>query len=262
MSNRLGLKFTSVRQSVSAVEWAARVDLAACFRLADRYGMSDMIYTHITARAPNNPEHFLLNLHGMLFEEMTASSFMKVDLAGDIVSKPAVDHGYGLHMAAFVIHSAIYKARPDVTAVMHTHTVAGMAVSSLKCGLLPLTQTSHRFYPRVAYHDFTGPERDPGERAKLAEHLGDHNVMVLSNHGLLAVGPSIPETFNRMYGLERSCQAQLAAMACNTELNVLPRAIVDKSVAMYAPGAVRPYGLLEWPALLRLLDRKDPSYRE
>jgi ribulose-5-phosphate 4-epimerase/fuculose-1-phosphate aldolase len=145
---------------------------------------------------------------------------------------------------------------------MHTHTIAGMAVSSLKCGLLPLTQTSHRFYPRIAYHDFNGPERDPAERAKLAEHLGKENVMVLRNHGLLTVGPSIAETFNRMYGLERSCQAQLAAMACNTELNTLPEAVVEKSTAMYAPGAVRPYGLLEWPALLRLLDRKDPSYRE
>ena len=262
MSNRSGLKFTSLRQSVSAAEWDTRVNLAACFRLADHYGMSDMIYTHITARSPDNPGHFLVNLHGVLFDEMTASSFMKVDLAGKIVSKPEVDHGYGLHMAAFVIHSAIYKARLDVTAVMHTHTVAGMALSSLKCGLLPMTQTSHRFYPRVAYHDFSGPERDPGERDRLAQDLGDHNVMVLRNHGLLTVGPSIPETFNRMYGLERSCQAQLAAMACNTELIVLPQAVVDKSAAMYAPGAVRPYGLLEWPALLRLLDRKDGSFRD
>jgi ribulose-5-phosphate 4-epimerase/fuculose-1-phosphate aldolase len=262
MSNRLGLKFASVRPSVSAAEWEARVNLAACFRLADHYGMSDMIYTHITARAPDNPENFLLNLHGLLFDEMTASSFMRVDLGGNILSRPDVDHGYGLHTAAFVIHSAIYAARPDVMAVMHTHTIAGMAVSSLKCGLLPLTQTSHRFYPRIAYHDFNGPERDPSERAKLAEHLGRENVMILRNHGLLTVGPSIAETFNRMYGLERSCQAQLAAMACNTELNTLSDAVVEKSAAMYAPGAVRPYGLLEWPALLRLLDRKDPSYCE
>jgi ribulose-5-phosphate 4-epimerase/fuculose-1-phosphate aldolase len=133
MSNRQGLKFQSVRETVSAAEWEARVDLAACFRLADHYGMSDMIYTHITARAPDNPNHFLLNLHGLLFEEMTASSFMRVDINGNIIVKPEVDHGYDLHMAAFVIHSAIYRARPDVMAVMHTHTIAGMAVSSLKC---------------------------------------------------------------------------------------------------------------------------------
>jgi ribulose-5-phosphate 4-epimerase/fuculose-1-phosphate aldolase len=262
MSNQSGLKFASLRQSVSAAEWEARVNLAACFRLADRYGMSDMIYTHITARVPDNSRHFLVNLHGMLFDEITASSLMTVDLGGRVLLKPETEHGYGLHMPAFVIHSAIYQARPDVMAVMHTHTVAGMALSSLACGLLPMTQTSHRFYPRVAYHDFRGPERDPGERDRLAQDLGDHNVMVLRNHGLLTVGPSTPEAFNRMYGLERSCQAQLAAMACNTELNVLPQPVVDKSVAMYAPGAVRPYGLLEWPALLRLLDRKDTSYRD
>jgi ribulose-5-phosphate 4-epimerase/fuculose-1-phosphate aldolase len=262
MSNRDGLTFTPVRAQVSAAEWTVRVHLAACFRLADHYGMSDMIYTHITTRSPDNADHFLVNLHGMLFDEMTASSFMKVDLAGNIVAKPEIDHGYGLHKAAFVIHSAIYRARRDVMAVMHTHTIAGMALSSLACGLLPMTQTSHRFNPNVAYHDFTGPERDVGERDKLARDLGALNVMILRNHGLLTVGPSIPETFNRMYGLERSCQAQLAAMACNTALNVLPQEVVEKSAAMYAPGTVRPYGLLEWPALLRLLDRKDPSYRE
>jgi ribulose-5-phosphate 4-epimerase/fuculose-1-phosphate aldolase len=262
MSRQQGLKFTSVRSSVSEAEWEARVNLAACFRLTDHYGMSDMIYTHITARTPDNQNHFLLNLHGLLFEEMTASSFMRVDLDGNVLVKPESDHGYGLHMAAFVIHSAIYRARADVMAIMHTHTIAGMAVSSLKCGFLPLTQTSHRFYPRVAYHDFTGPERDPAEREKLAAHLGRNDAMILRNHGLLTVGPSIPEAFNRMYGLERACQAQLAALACNTELNVLSPAVVEKSTAMYAPGTVRPYGLLEWQALLRLLDRKDPSYRE
>jgi ribulose-5-phosphate 4-epimerase/fuculose-1-phosphate aldolase len=262
MSNVSVLKVKPVRQSVSAVEWEARVNLAACYRLCDHYGMSDMIYTHISARVPDESNRFLLNPHGMLFDEMTASCFLKVDLDGNVVYKPELEQGYGLHAAGFVIHSAIYKARPDVMAVMHTHTIPGMAVSSLKCGLLPLTQTSHRFYSRVAYHDFNGPERDPGEREKLAQHLGSYDVMILRNHGLLTVGPSVQETFNRMYGLERSCQAQLAAMACNTELNILTDEIVDKSVAMYQPGVVRPYGLLEWHGLLRMLDRKDPSYRE
>ena len=145
---------------------------------------------------------------------------------------------------------------------MHTHTIAGMAVSALKCGLLPLTQTATRFFGRVAYHDFNGPERDPGEREKLAQHLGEQNVMVLRNHGLLTVGPTVPEAFNRMYGMERACQAQLAAMACNTELNLLPDDVVERSAGMYAPGVVRPYGLLEWPSLLRKLDKIDPSYRE
>lgn len=262
MSNVSVLKVKPVVQSVSPAEWEARVNLAACYRLCDHYGMSDMIYTHISARVPDDPARFLLNPHGLLFSEMTASCFLKVDLDGNIVFKPELEHGYGLHAAGFVIHSAIYKARPDVMAVMHTHTIAGMAVSSLKCGLLPLTQTSHRFYSRIAYHDFNGPERDPGEREKLAQHLGGYDVMILRNHGLLTVGPSIQEAFNRMYGMERACQAQLAAMACNTELNLLPDSVVEKSVDMYSPKAVRRYGLLEWPGLLRMLDRKDPSYGE
>lgn len=173
--------------------------------------------------------------------------------------KPDLD--YGLHQAGYVIHSALYRARADVMAVLHTHTIAGMAVSSLKCGLLPLTQTAMRFHARLAYHDFNGPERDPGERERLARDLGEQDVMILRNHGLLSVGPSVPEAFNRMYGLERSCQAQLAAMACNAELNQLPQAVIDRSTHMYSAAVVRPYGLLEWPALLRQLDERDDSYR-
>ena len=260
MSNIEALQLRSIRAEVSAAEWAARVDLAAAYRLADLYGMSDMIYTHISARVPDAPGHFLINPHGMLFEEITASSLLKVDLDGAVAYAP--DLPYGLQVAGFVIHSAIYRARPDVGAVMHTHTIAGMAVSSLKCGLLPLTQTATRFYTRIAYHDFTGPERDPGERERLAAHLGAENVMILRNHGLLTVGATVAETFNRMYGMERSCQAQIAAMSCNTELNHLDPAIVDRAVALYDPKLIRPYGILEWPALLRKLDRIDPSYRD
>lgn len=254
------LRFKPLRSSVSEAEWNARVDLAACYRLCDLYGMSDMIYTHISARVPGEPGHFLLNPHGMLFDEITASCLLKVDLDGKVVYRPESD--YGLHPAGFVIHSAIYKARPDVGAAMHTHTIAGMAVSALKCGLLPLTQTATRFYTRVAYHDFNGPERDPGEREKLAQHLGSHDCMILRNHGLLTVGPTVPEAFNRMYGMERACQAQLAAMACNTPLNEISETAVRKSVAMYDPSVVRSYGLLEWPGLLRKLDRIDSSYRD
>ena len=160
-----------------------------------------------------------------------------------------------------MIHSAIYQARPDAMAAMHTHTIAGMAVSSLKCGLLPLTQTSTRFHGRVSYHDFNGPERDPSERDNIATHLGRNNYMILRNHGLLTVGPSVAEAFNFMYGLERCCQAQLAAMACNTPLNTLPQEVVDKATAMYQPGVIRPYGLLEWNGLLRMLDRRGTEWR-
>ena len=259
MSNLAALKVKPVRAAVSAAEWQARIDLAACFRLIDLYGMSDMIYTHATARVPGEPEHFLINPHGMLFREVTASSLLKAHLDGRVVLKSELE--YGLQQAGYVIHSAIYIARPDVNAVIHTHTTAGMAVSSLKCGLLPLTQTSMRFYKRLAYHDFTGPERDAGERERLAKDLGKQDVMILRNHGLLSVGPSTPEAFNRIYGLERSCQAQAAAMACNAELNHLSPEVIDHATHMYSPEVVRPYGLLEWPALLRQLDARDDSYR-
>jgi ribulose-5-phosphate 4-epimerase/fuculose-1-phosphate aldolase len=249
-----------IRERVSAAEWNARVDLAAAYRLCEIYGMSDMIYTHISARIPDAPDRFLINPNGMLFDEITASSLLTVDIDGNILTQP--DERYGLHPAGFTIHSAIYRARPDVNGAMHTHTIAGMAVSSLKCGLIPLTQTSHRFIRGLAYHDFRGPERDPGVRDDLAAHLGASNYAILRNHGLLTVGATIAEAFNYMYGLERSCQAQLAAMACNTELNLMPDDVVERSAAMYAPGAVRRYGLLEWPGLLRRLDRIDPTYKD
>ena len=249
-----------LRSRVSDTEWQARVDLAACYRLADLYGMSDMIYTHISARVPDEPRHFLINPHGLLFDEITASSLLKVDLDGNVLYQQ--DAEYGLQRAGYVIHSALYLARPGINAAMHTHTIAGMAVSALKCGLLPLTQTATRFVSRLAYHDFNGPERDPAERDALARDLGPHNYMILRNHGLLTVGATIAETFTAMYGLERSCMAQVTAMACNTPLNEMPEATVAKAIGMYDPGVIRRYGLLEWPGLLRRLDRRDPSFRE
>lgn len=259
------LAIPSLRTSVSDAEWQARIDLAACYRLTDHYGMSDMIATHISARVPDAPDQFLVIAHGLLFHEVTASSLLKVALDGRVILAPRFPDGlpdYNLQPAAFVIHSALYLARPDIMAAMHTHTIAGMAVSALQCGLLPLTQTATRFTSRLAYHDFTGPERDPAERGRLAEHLGQRNIMILRNHGLLTVGPSAAEAFNLMFGLERACRAQLAAMACNTPLNLLPQDITDKSEAAYAPGATRAYGRKEWPGLLRMLDRLDPSYRK
>lgn len=260
MGRTVALKLKSLRERVSAPEWQMRVDLAACYRLAHAYGMSDMVYTHISARVPDEPNHFLINSHGMLFNEIAASSLIKVDLDGKVIVQPDAD--YGLQQAGFVIHSAIYRARPDVNCAMHTHTVAGMAVSSLKCGLLPLTQIALRYYTRIAYHDFKGPERDLGERERLAGNLGAQNIMILRNHGLLTVGPTVAEAFNRMYGMERSCQAQLSAMACNAELNLLDEDVIEHSVQMYSPEVVRPYGLLEWPGLLRQLDQTDRSYRD
>lgn len=254
------LRLKPLSDRVSAAEWQARLDLAAAYRLCDLYGISDMIYTHISVRLPDAPDQFLLNPHGMLFDEVTASSLLKVDLDGNVIYRPEGE--YGLHLAGFVIHSALYRARADVNAAMHTHTIAGMAVSALKCGLLPLTQTATRFCSRLAYHDFNGPERDPGEREALARDLGAMSYMILRNHGLLTVGATIAEAFTAMYGLERSCQAQVTAMACNTALNDMADDVVQKSIGMYDAAVIRRYGLLEWPGLLRKLDRRDPSWRE
>ncbi len=259
------LRIPSLRDRVTEAEWQARVTLAAAYRLCDHFGMTDMIATHLSMRVPGTTDQFLLIAHGLLFGEVTASSLLKVDVEGNVLLQPEFGPGlpdYNLQPAAFVIHSALYRARPDIEAAIHTHTTAGIAVSSLQCGLLPLTQTAHRFIGRIAYHDFNGPERHPEEREAIAAHLGSMSLMILRNHGLLTVGRSMPEAFNYMFALERACQAQVTAMACNTPLNHLPQAIIDKSVGMYAPSATRPYGEKEWPGLLRLLDRRDASYRE
>lgn len=244
---------------MSDAEWATRVDLAAAYRLCELYGMSDLIYTHLSARVPDEPDCFLLNPHGHLFEEITASSLMKVRMDGELVGAPP---GTPMNKAGHVIHSGIYLARHDAHAVVHTHTIAGMAVASLKEGLLPLTQTSHRVVGRLAYHDFNGPERDPAEREALARNIGDKPYAILRNHGLLTAGPTIAEAFNYMYILERACQAQMAILSCGREINFLPDAVVEKSVGMYAPGQSRAFGLLEWPAMLRKLDRIDRSFRD
>jgi ribulose-5-phosphate 4-epimerase/fuculose-1-phosphate aldolase len=260
MNETSALRIAPLQGCVSAAEWQARLDLAACYRLCDRYGMSDMIYTHITTRVPDAPVQFLINPNGLLFSEITASSLLKVNEAGEVLYRP--DLPYGLHPAGFTIHSAIYRARPDAMAAMHTHTVAGMAVSALKCGLLPLTQTATRFFGRIAYHDFRGPERDPSERDLLAQSIGPLDYCILRNHGLLTLGASVSEAFIAMWGLERACQAQLAAMACNTPLEMPSEEVVAKSCAMYAPGHSRTYGPLEWQGLLRMLDRTDPGFRD
>lgn len=258
------MQLSSLRSHVTPEEWQARVDLAAAYRLTDHFGWSDMIATHISARVPGEPGAFLLIAHGVLFGEVTASSLLKVDMDGRVLLQPRFPDGlpYDLQPAAFVIHSAIYRARADAMAAMHTHTTAGVAVSALACGLLPLTQTATRFTSRLAYHDFNGPERDPSERAHLAEHLGDRDIMILRNHGLLTVGRSVSKCFNYMWGLEAACRAQVAAMACNTPLNIVPAEVIAKSEAAYAPSATREYGTKEWPGLLRMLDRLDPSFRD
>ena len=249
----------NVKATVSTAEWQTRVDLAACYRLMPLFGMSDLIYNHITARIPGGEERLLINPYGLMYEEITASSLVTIDLEGNILYNPRPE--CGINQAGYVIHGAVHAARADVQCVVHTHSRAGMAVSALKCGLLPLTQTAMRFAD-ITYHDYEGPALDLDERARLVAHLGDKPVMVLRNHGLLAVGADIPQAFNAIYWLEMACRAQVDAMACNSELNLVAPAVVEKTARLYRPEVRRPFGVLEWPAMLRYLDRRDPSYRE
>ena len=248
----------AVRDLVSEQEWQARVELAASYRLMRLYGMSDLIYNHITSRIPGTEDRVLINPYGFLYEEITASSLVTIDLAGNIVFNPHED--LGINTAGYVIHSAVHMARHDVGCAMHTHSRAGMAVSALRCGLLPLTQTGMRF-AGIAYHDYEGPAIDEGERSRLVKDLGEASAMVLRNHGLLAVGPDVPQCFNTMYWLEMACRAQVDAMACNAELLIPGQDVVDRTCHLYKPHVRRPHGLLEWPAMLRMLDRRDPSYK-
>ncbi|MBL8699502.1 MAG: class II aldolase/adducin family protein [Alphaproteobacteria bacterium] len=258
MSVQLDENLRKVRDKVSAQEWRKRVDLAACYRLIDLYGMSELSANHVTTRVPGEDGAFLINPHGMLYDQMHASCFIKVNLAGEVLFNPT---GYGVNRAGYVIHSAIHGAKHDVDCIIHTHTIAGMAVSAMKCGLLPLAQTSMRF-AKIAYHDYEGVVLGLDEQARLLDDLGDHEGMILRNHGLLVVGASIPEAFNSIFRLERACQVQVAALSCNTELVVPSADVVAASWRQYQPGVRRRFGLLEWPAMLRKLDAIDPSYRE
>jgi len=256
------LKISPMRDRVSPGEWQARVDTAACYRLMAMYGMADMIANHISARVPGEPEAFLINPYGMLYEEITASSLIKIDHDGAILGKPDFgDLDYGINRAGFVIHSAIHQAKHDIDCVIHTHTWPGMAVSSLECGLLPMTQTAMRF-AKISYHDYNGVVLDLSEQARLVADLGDHNAMILRNHGLLTVGRTIAEAFNAMHRLELSCKTQIATMSCQSPMQKVPQAVVDATYLNYQPQTRRPFGVLEWPALLRKLDRVDPSYQD
>jgi ribulose-5-phosphate 4-epimerase/fuculose-1-phosphate aldolase len=258
MSVRSMLRASSVRDRVSAGEWGKRVDLAACYRLLDLYGMSEMSANHVSTRVPDEEDAFLINPHGMLYEQMHASCFIKIDLAGNVLFNPTE---YAINKAGYVVHSCIHAARHDVDCVIHTHTIAGMAVSAMECGLLPIAQTSMRF-AKIAYHDYEGVALKLEEQERLVRDLGQHEGMILRNHGLLTVGASIPEAFNSMFRLERACQVQVAALSCNVKLKLPPEEIVNESWRLYQPGVRRRFGLLEWPALLAKLDKLDPSYRD
>ena len=244
-----------VKSQVTNEEWSLREDLAAAYRLVANYGWDDMVFTHLSARVPGPEEHFLLNPFGILFEEVTASSLVKIDLNGEIV----LDNGYQVNAAGFTIHSAIHAAREDAMAVMHLHTDSGVAVSCMEEGLLPLNQHALFVYHDVAYHDWEGVALNLDERERLVADIGDKHLMMLRNHGTLAVGGSIASCFMRLYYLERSCDIQVKAM--NGKLSMPNQAAVEMMKETFSnPQAWEGIGVTSWTALRRLADRIDPSY--
>jgi len=239
-----------------AGERETRIALAACYRLIAHFGMDDLIYTHISARVPGEEGHFLINPFGLMFNEITASSLVKIDYDGKVVE----DNGYPVNTAGFVIHSAVHMERPEVNCVLHTHTRAGVAVSCLAEGLLHVNQHSAMFYGRVAYHDYEGIALDLDERARLVRDLGDKPAMVLRNHGLLTAGRTVQEAFTLMYYLEQSCRIQVDLMAAGGKITRLSDNVLQHTAQQFA-NTSPPCGDREWPPLLRLLDAKDPAYR-
>ncbi|MDH3373613.1 MAG: class II aldolase/adducin family protein [Gammaproteobacteria bacterium] len=248
----------SVRDQVSGKEWQLRVDLAACYRLIAMYGWDDLVFTHVSARVPGPDEHFLINAYGMLFEEMSASSLVKVDLAGEKV----LDSAYPVNPAGFVIHSAIHAARHDVGCVLHTHSKAGVAVSAQADGLLPISQTSLFPYSSLAYHDYEGVALNDDEKPRLVADLGNNNALMLRNHGLLTTGTTIADAFLMMYVFETACQIQVMAQSSGGELIQVPQAIVEGIRAQAEQVTTGLGGALIWPGLLRKLDRTDSSFRD
>ncbi len=245
-------------RSVSDAEWQTRVDLAACYRLVALYGWDDLIYTHISARVPDADNQFLVNRYGLMFEEMTASSLVKVDLAGRVID----DEPDAINPAGFTIHSAVHEARHDAACVIHLHTAAGVAVSAQEDGLLPISQTSLFPLVSLAYHDYEGLALNPEEKRRLVDDLGRSNAMLLRNHGTLACGRTIADAFQAIYTLERACQVQIMAQAGGGRLRLVDRKIIDNIPAQARLVTHGKGGNLAWPALLRKLDRVNPGYRD
>ncbi len=245
----------SLKDKVSAEEWQVRVDLAACYRLVAEYGWSDLVFTHISARIPGPEHHFLINPYGLMFDEITASSLVKVDQQCNKV----IDSPFPVNPAGFVIHSAVHAARDEVQCVIHTHTRAGVAVSAQKCGVLPISQQSTFVLASLAYHGYEGVAFRDDEKPRLQQDLGEATFMVLRNHGLLVASRSIADAFLAMYTFESTCQIQLAAQAGGELIEVDPRIVAGTREAMRVQtGGMG--GAFAWPALLRKLARIDPGY--
>lgn len=246
----------SMKDQVSADEWQLRCDLAACYRLVAMYGWTDLIFTHISARVPGPEHHFLINPYGMMFDEITASSLIKVDQDGNKLSESPLP----VNRAGFVIHSAIHAVRDDAQCVIHTHTRAGVAVSAQRDGVLPISQQSTFVLASLAYHDYEGVALHDAEKPRLQDDLGGANFLMLRNHGLLTVGASIPDAFLAMYIFESACQIQLAAQSGGGELRMIAPEILGGTAESMKVQTSGLGGAFAWPALLRKLNRVDDSY--
>ena len=241
----------------SEAEWQTRLDLAACYRLVDLFGWSDLVNTRITARVPGQHDHFLINPYGLLFDEITASSLVKIDAEGNKVDPSESE----INSGGFVIPSTIHMARPEVACVLHTHSIAGCAVSMQRDGLLPLNQHALQIIGDIAYHDYEGAGRSAEERARLLADLNDQHILVLRNHGLLIVGKSIAAAFVATYRMERACAMQLAFQQSGAAFHAITDEVVSAASNRPTGGRNEP-AKFEWPALLRKLGRIDPSYKE
>ena len=250
------LDIPSLEGKCSPEEWAIRVDLAAAYRMVAHYGWDDLIFTHLSARIPGPEHHFLLNPYQLMFEEVTASSLVKVDVDGNAVDATP----FITNPAGFTIHSAIHMARDDAHAVMHVHTPAGQAVSAHQDGLLPLTQTAMLIRSELAFHDYEGVATDLDERERLVADLGDKGGMILRNHGTLAVGGNVGECFVRLYFIERACQAQIMALSAGSAVSHPPQGTPERAAEQGSAGLKVAANLLAWPALLRKAYRLDPGF--
>ena len=247
---------SSVQSQVSDAEWQTRVDLAACYRAVAMYGWDDLVFTHISARVPGPEHHFLINPYGMMFDEVTASSLVKVDLNGEKV----MESDYDINPAGFTIHSAVHEAREDAKCVMHLHTVDGVAVSVLEDGLQAYSQQSLFPLASLSYHNYEGVALNPDEKVRLVNDLGDTQFMILRNHGLLTCADNIPDAFLFMFILQRACEVQIKAQATGQKLIPIPEPILKGIRAQASTVTKQAGGSLAWPGLLRRLDRTNPGY--
>ncbi len=251
------LEIPSLQHRVSPEEWQTRVDLAACYRLVAAFGWSDLVFTHITARLPGPGHEFLINPYGMMFDEITASSLVKIDIDGQKLD----DSPFPVNPAGFTIHSAIHAAREDALCVLHVHSLNGVAVSAQEAGVLPLSQQSIFVLNSLAYHDYEGLALNDEEKPRLVNDFGDKTYLMLRNHGLLTVGKTVADAFLNMYLFEATCTIQVRAMAGGTPLRKVEHQIIDNAMAQAKVVTKSQGGMLAWPALLRKLERMDPGYR-